>query len=96
MAKIRNQLFLVAERKNHRYVTTVLAMLPVDFQIISPNNSEGNSQLLTEPIPPVVEVEEPKADVPSLTASGGDICSSEMDDCQNVDMVNIVSDIYIS
>lgn len=82
-------------RKNHRSVTPVPDVDPADFQIISPNNSEGNSQHLTEPIPPVTQVEEPEADVPSLTASGGDICSSEMADCQNVDMVNIVSDISV-
>lgn len=82
-------------RKNHRSVTPVPDMDPADFQIISPNNSEGNSQHLTEPIPPVTQVEEPEANVPSLTASGGDICSSEMADCQNVDMVNIVSDISV-
>lgn len=82
-------------RKNHRSVTPVPDVDPADFQIISPNNSEGNSQHLTEPIPPVTQVEEPEADVPSLTASGGDICFSEMADCQNVDMVNIVSDISV-
>ncbi|KAK1372950.1 nuclear mitotic apparatus protein 1-like [Heracleum sosnowskyi] len=82
-------------RKNHRSATPVADEDPAAVQIISPNNSEGNSQLLTEPILPVTEVKEPEADVPFLTASGGDIGSSEMADCQNVNMVNIVSDISV-
>lgn len=82
-------------RKNHRSVTPVPDVDPEAVQIFSPNNSEGDSQLLTEPIPQVAEVEEPEAYVPSLIASGGDIGSTEMADCQNVDMVNIVSDISV-
>ncbi|KAL8092726.1 hypothetical protein AgCh_034839 [Apium graveolens] len=82
-------------RKNHRSVTPVADVDPTAFQIVSPNSFYGNSQLLTEPIPPVTDVEEPEADVPSLAASGGDVCSSEMADCQNVDMVNIVLDVLV-
>lgn len=82
-------------RKNHRSVTPVADEDPAAVRNISPNNSEGSSQLLTEPILPVTEVEEPEADVPFLTASGGDIGSSEMADCQNVNMVNIVSDLSV-
>ncbi|WOG94819.1 hypothetical protein DCAR_0314116 [Daucus carota subsp. sativus] len=82
-------------RKNHRSVTPVADVDPAAVQMISLNNSESNSQHVTEPISPVTEVEKPEADIASLAASGGDICSSEMVDYQNVNMVNITSDVSV-
>ncbi|KAK1365780.1 hypothetical protein POM88_041341 [Heracleum sosnowskyi] len=82
-------------------------LLPIDVEVSNTAdgtystvvNYEVSEEVITsQQLPsrkPVTEVKEPEADVPFLTASGGDIGSSEMADCQNVNMVNIVSDISV-
>lgn len=82
-------------RKNHRSVSQVADVDPSSVQIISVNVPKSSSKIVTEPVSPVIRVGEPEAGVPSLMVSGEDVTSSEMVDCENIDIINIVSDISI-
>lgn len=82
-------------RKNHRSATQVADIDPSPVQIISVNVPESSSKPVTEPVSPVTKNGEPEAGVPPLMISGEDVTSSEMVDCENVDIINIVSDLSI-